>query len=48
MKGDAVERLAGRDELDAVLLAGDDRADVDPSVQVAIYLGTDYAESLND
>ena len=29
MKGDAVERLAGRDELGAVLFAGDDRADVD-------------------
>ena len=29
MKGDAVERLAGQHELDAVLFAGDDRADVD-------------------
>ena len=32
MKGDAVERLAGRDELDAMLFAGDDRADVDAFV----------------
>lgn len=29
MKGDAVERLAGQNELDAVLFAGDDRADID-------------------
>ena len=32
MKGDAVERLAGRDDLDAVLFAGDDRADLDAFV----------------
>jgi trehalose 6-phosphate phosphatase len=32
MKGDAVERLAGRDELGAVLFAGDDLADVDAFV----------------
>jgi trehalose 6-phosphate phosphatase len=29
LKGDAVERLAGRNELDAMLFAGDDRADID-------------------
>jgi trehalose 6-phosphate phosphatase len=29
MKGGAVERLAGQHELDAVLFAGDDRADID-------------------
>jgi trehalose 6-phosphate phosphatase len=32
MKGDAVEGLAGRNELGAVLFAGDDRADVDAFV----------------
>jgi trehalose 6-phosphate phosphatase len=32
MKGDAVERLAGQHELDAVLFAGDDRADIDAFV----------------
>ncbi|MGH2525982.1 MAG: trehalose-phosphatase, partial [Actinomycetota bacterium] len=31
-KGDAVERLAGRDDLGAVLFAGDDLADVDAFV----------------
>jgi LytR cell envelope-related transcriptional attenuator len=35
--------------LDDVVIARLDRAaDVDQSVQVAIYLGTDYAQSLND
>jgi trehalose 6-phosphate phosphatase len=32
MKGGAVERLAGRDGLDAVLYAGDDHADLDAFV----------------
>jgi trehalose 6-phosphate phosphatase len=32
MKGDAVERLAGRDDLGAVMFAGDDLADVDAFV----------------
>ena len=36
-------------KLDDVVIAKlDQSADVDPSVQVAIYLGTDYAQSLND
>jgi hypothetical protein len=33
---------------DVVIARLDQSADVDPSVQVAIYLGTDYAQSLND
>jgi trehalose 6-phosphate phosphatase len=32
MKGEAVERLVGRNGLDAVLFAGDDRADIDAFV----------------
>lgn len=33
---------------DVVIARLDQSADVDPSVQVAIYLGTDYAQSLNN